>query len=364
MSLPQNKGSGAIARHDASIAADVKSVTPPLSAPVPSGPPSVRLAAEWEACWKELMAKPCTRERDDQVIAAIEDLASRDALRAIALAQNESRSRMSQNMLRAALRGWALVNPEAAADWALTQTKLDKVDALASALQGTMKDPNAATLLYSRLLQKAPDLSAPLGTSLVTLLANRGEFTRAADFAATGAPENRLDWLNTAYSIWADYQPESALAAANSLSNAAMKDQALAAVFSMWSVNSPEAVVEYAATLPAGHHRELAFTDALRNWAVNDPATAAEWINNAEPSPELDAGIACIATSSQVRQTPRVAVTWAESISEPTLRSSTLAEIVHHWAATDLVAARTYVNSSKAMETAELAALRAELNGL
>jgi hypothetical protein len=206
-----------------------------------------------------------------------------------------------------------------------------------------------------------PELTGMFGLGVINTLTRNGNFAHAAEFAATAVQENQLDWITLAYSSWADYQPEAALAAARAIADPNRRNSALDAITSTWANNDPKAVAEFAATLPRGHQRELAFSTALRDWAVNDPVAVANWINQAEPSSELDAGIASIATAPQMRQNPALAVSWAETITARALRSATVAEIVHQWFETDPVAARQYAQTTRAIQIEDRDLLLAEL---
>jgi hypothetical protein len=333
---------------------------PTPTTPIVSAPAGA--AEKWADRCVALQASPGTPARDEELLAAIEVLAAHDSMRAIALAMAEPRLRVRKDFLRATLRGWARTAPDAAAEWAVaSQTLLDKTDAVSSVFAGLSRDPEALLRLYSRLTEKMPELTGMFGLGVINTLTRNGNFAHAAEFAATAVQENQLDWITLAYSSWADYQPEAALAAARAIADPNRRNSALDAITSTWANNDPKAVAEFAATLPRGHQRELAFSTALRDWAVNDPVAVANWINQAEPSSELDAGIASIATAPQMRQNPALAVSWAETITARALRSATVAEIVHQWFETDPVAARQYAQTTRAIQIEDRDLLLAEL---
>jgi hypothetical protein len=123
-----------------------------------------------------------------------------------------------------------------------------------------------------------------------------------------------------------------------------LRQTSVQAALAGWAQGDPKGLAEYAITLPEGKDKSFAFTESLSSWAVNDPAAAAEWINQRPSLPELDQGIATVARSFDAK--PEVAVTWAESIADAQLRSSTLANIVRRWNDLDPVAARLYAETS------------------
>ncbi len=291
------------------------------------------------------MAQPRTRLRDNQILAAIEDLATRDAPRALALALAEVDLRLRLDLLRATLRGWAKSDPDAAGDWALSHPAIiDKSDAATAVLTGLIQDPDAAIRLFSHLSETDPGHAREFGNSLIAALSNNGDFSRAAEFAAQGSAQYRTDWLAAAFGSWSQYQPQAAAAEAMKLPDPDSRQLAVHAAFTGWAQGDPEGLAEYAISLPDGPDKSFALTESLPSWAANDPAAAAEWINQIPSSPELDQGIATVARSFDAK--PEVAVTWAESIADTQLRSSTLANIVRRWIELDPVAARQYAETS------------------
>jgi hypothetical protein len=302
-------------------------------------------AVTWDDRWKDLMTQSRTRLRDNQILAAIEDLATRDAKRALSLALAEVNLRLRLDMLRAALRSWAKSNPDAAGDWVLShQSIIDKSDAATAVITGVIQDPDAAIRLFSHLSETDPGSTREFGNSLIAALSNNGEFSRAAEFAAQGTAQYRTDWLTAAFGSWSEYQPQTAAAEAMKLQDPDSRQSAVHAALTGWAQGDPKGLAEYAISMPDGQDKSFALTESLPSWAVNEPAAAAEWINQRPSSPELDQGIATVALSLDNK--PEVAVTWAESIANPQLRSSTLATLVRQWIESDPAAAQQYANTS------------------
>jgi len=291
------------------------------------------------------MAQSRTRLRDNQIVAAIEDLATRDAQRALSLALAEVDLRLRLDMLRAALRGWAKSDPDAAGDWALSHPSIiDKSDAATAVLTGLIQNPDAAIRLFSHLSETDPGHAREFGNSLIAALSNNGDFSRAAEFAAQGDAQYRNDWLAAAFGSWSQYQPQTAAAEAMKLPDPDLRQSAVQAAFTGWAQGDPKGLIAYAISLPDGQAKSFALTESLPSWAVNEPAAAAEWINQMPSSPELDQGIATVALSLDNK--PEVAVTWAESIADPQLRSTTLATLIRQWNESDPAAAQQYADTS------------------
>ena len=107
----------------------------------------------------------------------------------------------------------------------------------------------------------------------------------------------------------------------------------------------PASLVKYVTQLPADAEKSSMVSQALQRWAKTNPVAAADWINNNEGGPEMDHGIASVATMEALK--PDVAVGWAESISNPKIRSETLVSVLRNWATIDLAATKSYFEKSK-----------------
>jgi hypothetical protein len=92
---------------------------------------------------------------------------------------------------------------------------------------------------------------------------------------------------------------------------------------------------------------------ALQNWVGQDPVAAANWINANTTAfgPDLDKGVESVATLNAIQ--PDLAVNWAESIDDETLRSEALTDILHNWVLTDFTAAQKYVEGTQDLQPAD-----------
>jgi hypothetical protein len=101
---------------------------------------------------------------------------------------------------------------------------------------------------------------------------------------------------------------------------------------------------------------------ALAFWADSDPTAAAAWINQKDLGAASDPGVAEIAMSPQLAQTPDVAASWAETINDPNLRSRTLLSILQNWARSNPAAVKHYLETSSGVQADDLSNLLAEMN--
>ena len=296
-----------------------------LAAPVATSPD-----ADFDSTWRQLAALPASPARDAAQFAA--------------------------------LRGWASVAPDAAANWSLRRPLGERGADIGAVLEATARDPAVALRLAVRLVRDDPELAHDHGCSLVFALAHRGDFTEAAAFAMQGFSDHREAWLATAFSVWTEHQPQTAVAAALALPNAADRDAATQAVLIRWAALDPHSLADFARNLPSEDTRRSALGSALSEWANQDLAAASVWLNQLEPSPDFDAGVAAVATREPlVTYRPDTAVNWAESIFDPTLRVQTLTRIVNEWARVDRVAAQHYAETSRAVGASDRQSLLAGL---
>jgi hypothetical protein len=298
------------------------------------------------ARWEYLRSCPADPARNQAMVAFIEELAARDPLLAISLAKMEDNEELRSDLLQGGLRGWGGTAPGAAAEWAESQNDIDGDLAMAAVFHGAARDPAGALQLAAELSKKNPERARDYGSDLIAALAGVKDFARAAEFAGSGSPEDRVDWLGSAYSSWASSEPESALKHIEGLSDPGLKETAFQAAISRWSCTDPQASLEYGAGLPEGPEQFFALSVALRSWSENDPAAAAQWMVQFPPSPELDRGAAEVASHPDVIRRPAVATSWAESIADPQLRSTTLRFDLQEWARFDPAAALCYAETS------------------
>jgi hypothetical protein len=317
---------------------------------------------EPKSAWARLSAEPRTPATEAEMTAAIGKMAEHDAQGAIQLAQAESNFRLRTTMLRAALQGWGKTDPDAATAWVQSQTVMDRDQAASALLQGVVQNPDKAANVTAVLMQNDPGHAAQYGSDLIWAFADSGQFSEAANFAANGAENNRADWMLAAYSRWAEFQPQSAVSSAVQLQDPDLQQTALNAVIVGWSPTDPQGMAEFALKNLSTDQQNTALSRALAFWADSDPAAAATWINQKKPGAASDVGVAEIAMSPQLAQTPDLAANWAKIITDPNLRSRTLAAVLQTWARSNPTAVRHYLETSSDVQADDLSNLLAEMN--
>jgi hypothetical protein len=329
-----------------SLAAKISAATEPSSALLASPPASLTPDE-----LKKFVAAVSSPAAEADAIASLRTLAATDPMRALELAKSAPTPRQRDEFVRRALQGWASNDPLSAAQWALAHVRLGERRLTIEALfEGAAAKPDAAMEAARFLCASDPLLQSDHGNALVTALAQAGHFDLATEFAATGPANFRAYWLSTAFSRWAQYQPDAAVTAASQLPDDTARTEALQGVITGWAMSDPAALVTRADKLPAGETRAIALREGLQQWVSLDPVAASSWMDRLDPSPDLDAGAAAVATTPViVEKKPDVAASWAESIVDPELRANTLLDLIRLWAERDPAAARSYASNSPAL---------------
>ncbi|HEX4342683.1 MAG TPA: hypothetical protein VH255_04795 [Verrucomicrobiae bacterium] len=305
-----------------------------------------------EPDWQQLSSQPRTPARVSALAAMLERLAASDPTRAMALAQAEGNLQTRDIFTQAVLRGWASTAPENAANWALNLTDDNAREAaMASVFAGAAADPDAAIRVATLACDKDADQAIGFGDSLIDTFCKDGNFEAAARFAATADGNRRSFWLAEAYSKWSALQPEQAAQAVLAISDPDERNEALHGIIGGWSTADPVALTHFIAQQPDGGEHGAMLGQALESWVRVDPVAAAEWMNASAKSTDMDEGEAAVARMNDLKS--EVAVGWAESITDKTLRSQVLGDVLRGWALADPTAAKHYFDTSANLQPAE-----------
>ena len=134
---------------------------------------------------------------------------------------------------------------------------------------------------------------------------------------------------------------------------------ALAGLASGWATINPAALATYVMKSDPAENRAEVLAQTFTQWVNRDPATASEWlINNYRPSQDLDSSTAKVATlPSLISRKPEIAVAWAESISGPELRATTLQVVAREWALQNPDEVRRFLSANPNLSADEYKAL-------
>lgn len=294
--------------------------------------------------WHELTSQLGTVARNQMLAAVLEKLAVTDPQKAMGMAEAETNLKLRDELVQAVLRGWVTVAPMDAANWALALTNENQRNqSIATIFSSTVNtDPQSAMSIASQICRQNPEQAALYGSSFIQSLCHAGKFEMATQFAADGNTPSRPVWLIEAYSDWVKFQPAQAAQSVQAITDPDMHAEALRGLASGWSDIDPAGLAQFIMQLPSGESRGEMLGWALQNWAKVDPVAATGWItsNYRQIGGDMDSGFQSIATANALQ--PKVAVTWAEAITDPVRRSDALTVILQNWVHTDLTAAKQF----------------------
>jgi hypothetical protein len=315
--------------------------------------PEITNARRWDERWQQWLLHLGMPGLDAELAAEFEALIMGDPARALASARRETDFTRRTSLLQAILLLWADTDPGAAAAQARALPDAERAIGVAAVLAGASDRPDMAVRLATEFCRDDPALASEHGYALIAALGRTGEFRAAIRFAVGDETavdgEDRNKWLKAAFAQWSAQNPAAAMTAIQELSGSGNSFEALEAVAASRVRTDPIGLAETLRQQPTGADRNLVLGQTLRTWVNNDPKTAADWLNQLDPSLELDAGAAAVAAATQshiINHRPEVALSWAESIVGAEIRSHTLATVVEKWAASDPSSALHYVKTS------------------
>jgi hypothetical protein len=301
----------------------------------------------WNDRWRNILSGANTPARTRGLAALIEELAKTDPKRALELAAAEGNWRLRDILRNAALRGWASVEPIAAANHALTIRPEERRSAVEAVMQGAAANPPEAVKAALHLCKSDTEAAGDYGHYTIAALVEVGAFNEAVQFGSQVGTDKYPFLLKSAFFQWSRNQPQEALAAVDSIKDPLLKAQAYGETISGWAWADGKSVAEYALTLPSGSSRNDVLTEALPRWVEKDPVAATEWINKNDSGPEFDAGIEAVANlQSLIQSRPSNALDLAGNISDAGRRAHAMRAIFRQWATNDVTAAKLYIDST------------------
>ena len=251
--------------------------------------------------------------------------------------------------MEAVVFAWSQQAPLAARDWVVGELG-DDPDArdagLVAAVRGAVSgvDLSLAERVLAQINAQFPEEARVRTWNFVDALNECGAFADSLAFATRVDSEDRGELTSAIFEAWAAVSPEQAVRTALALSTKRERDHALQAVVATWAAGRPEAAVAFAAGVADGAVREAILSEALPHWFLRDPAGASAWLGRQTPRAELDAGAAAIgAFAPLAKHRPDVAMEWAESIVEHSLRARVIADVAAVWMENDPEAAKAYL---------------------
>lgn len=247
-----------------------------------------------------------------------------------------------------ALSGWASQNPTEAIAWADTIEDEEQRRRMNYSLIGGIADHDIGMATdYTFELAAAGDTNASRYLDTVASEQLRKEGIDGAIVWAEGLTDGSLKGsaLDRVAGSYVNKDPEAAAAWAAQFASADYGARVIEEIGDEWAERNPEASVGWLSTLPEGDGRNQGTYSAFREWAQRDAMAASEHLATMENSPARDHAVSGLARTIAGRD-PESAIAWADSISEPEMRTSTLTRTAQEWFRRDRTAVTEWLPTS------------------
>lgn len=280
-------------------------------------------------------------EKSRFLAAVFAEWLEKDPVAALAGVRRVESLRQDSSRVAAAFSQWARDSPAAAGEL------------LRQALDGRQNDPAAAPPFLDRV--DPPDfilsLVSGLGLSDPSLAATVLAASADSPVRTTGIEVLAQDWFQTdpaAVRTWAagiddpstrslaievaatkggqGDDPQATIQWAEGLESPADRTTALTALASQWSQRHSAAAFAWARSLPDGEMKFSVMPAVVSQLSLVDPGAAADWLNDYDASPAMDASVAAYAKAIQFTN-PSAALGSAAAITDAELREAVIASI-------------------------------------
>ncbi|MDG1240982.1 MAG: hypothetical protein P8R37_03835 [Opitutae bacterium] len=284
----------------------------------------------------------------------LEQLAASDPLEALEFTESIASLRDAERARNNILKVWASNEPMAALAWA--DTSLTNVpfnlrnSQLEAIIQGFAETNPRGAFKYAIALNE--DTTSELriknhllGEVIETQIRGGGLEAANATIALMVDGPSKDNLQRELVDEWAEFDPESAAAYVQGLgsdASAGMKT----ALIGEWAESDPAAAAAWLSHLsvedPAYRQATTAIT---RAWTRYDLTASSEWLNSLPASPELDRAVATY-TYRAAQEDPASAMSWAESITNASMRKRMMQQVSANWKKDDPKSFTNYLDNS------------------
>lgn len=282
-----------------------------------------------------------------------------DPVAAVEAATSQSGFTRYSGQLPAAILGWALRDPEAAALEAEELIKAQPRDGrkiMTGLLMGWAQSGKPGVLEYAAGL---PEERSSFRVALIAAQATRRLRTPAVLDWVDGAldldlPEDfRRDLFRSVASMGARQNPETVARWSEKHLGQPYADPVARVVIERWLAIDAPAAFRWASDLGSAKMPPETLQRAFSVWLDEDFDGAKSWIEAAPREHPYDAAFGAYA-SQLARSDPSAALDWAERVQDESLRSAALEDVALHWYRTAPEAAESWLEESPLPEEARL----------
>jgi hypothetical protein len=249
-----------------------------------------------------------------------------------------------------AMTGWAAANPKEA--MAMLQNLPEEMNGQRDELTESViagishKDRFMATDMIMKLAAEGNGRANQL-MEIVARQALRTDGPEAAAAWADSLPNGSLKGA-AMNRIAEAYTRKDPVAAANWAQSQAAEPYAartIEVIGQRWAEQDPVSAVGWLENLPAGDGQITGLRSAFGDWEDRDPVAASKHLMSMPNSPQRDSAISGF-SMGYAWQNPQVAITWAQDISDPDLRQSTLTRAGEAYLRRDPAAGQAWLQTS------------------
>ena len=243
------------------------------------------------------------------------------------------------------LHGWASENPKAALAWvqAPENVGMSKLYNFGLVRGWASKDLPEATA-YVTGLDKGGDRHELV--KILTRAQLKKGFSPARLWAeAMEDPDMKKSSFTNLTQQRSREHPEEVAAWLKEHASEAYADGSFQRLGDNWGQRDPAAAARYFDELPAGEGRTGGMKEVVKHWTKEDPEATGNWINQKDPSPEMDPVVAAYAKEVS-KADGAGAMKWAVTITEPKLQEEVVTSVGHNWYRQDKDSVETWLPES------------------
>jgi len=277
--------------------------------------------------------------------------AADDPQAALDYAMKNLKLRRQEQAIGAILGEWTKRNPEAAWNWATNKVANNPqyIDEVLSQLGKT--DSSAAWDFAITFAASHTNAARSTYVGALRGMTYAGDFATAAQYLQNDKLLSTDDRTAVASlliaSEWGLHNPEQAVNWANSLpADDPARDQVMAQLGMSWSSTDPSSAADFGAQLPTGDARQQVVARAVDNWIDSDPAAVTKFLSELPSSSDFDAAFERTATHPAIAINPINAISLAQAITDPELRTQAFTKIIGAWMQRDPSAATSYLQNT------------------
>ena len=270
-----------------------------------------------------ILAEPDRRQRMTDLEAFINSLAPGaygNALRGLRRISSTNERDLASRLLVAR---WVQTDPEAALNFAMANRNYEFI---ANEVFQSEAANDVTTALGRAKALTSPELRYQALLGVLSFMADSNPSQALQMASGLGDIPGNEPLSNVIYRQWATNDPQgAALAAAQAGGDGGWRSP-ISQVARTWASDDPQAAANWSVGLTDREAQMRSISQVMRQWTRDDVSGATNWANSLPPGTSYDAAAAGLATSLAANH-PQDAVSWAQNISDPTMRTNVLQRV-------------------------------------